>query len=518
MSSARVLVLLILLTAMLGAPVPGVAAPAGSCKAQGGVLRIGNVRAPLGLDPHINYGITSSELQGNVYDSLVQYDPDGRLAPALAESWSQPSPDVYVFRLRRNVTFHDGTPFTASDVVFTFKRILDPQTKASRQKDLETGLDNVRALDAYTVQVRLHRPSATFLDMLAGREMYIVSRRWADGGRDFKQAMNGTGPFRLASYEPGVRYVLEAYRTAWSPPCLDRIEIIPIPDDRARINALRTGQVEFVDSVPWQEIEQLIMQRGFRVYRNYDIFNFVRLNPTRPPLNSSKVRQAINFAINRDAVSLLAFGGQARPMDGFLMRSDSWAFDPKTSKVWKYDPGRALALLKEAGYQSPQEVRLSFESWSGSVHFDSAQVILAQLRAFGLNVDFRVIEAAALYPKRASGDYMMLMDGLGLPWADPDAYFDFFHSSGTSYAAAVKFKNDRLDQLLEEGRQTTDRGKRKSIYEETERILFQEAPWIFAVWRPSAEAAASRVQGYVRMPGALGSYTPGYLERVWVEK
>jgi ABC-type transport system substrate-binding protein len=174
--------------------------------------------------------------------------------------------------------------------------------------------------------------------------------------------------------------------------------------------------------------------------------------------------------------------------------------------------------LREAGYQSPQDLRLSLESWSGSVHFDTAQVVLAQLRAMGLSVEFRVIEAAALYPKRTSGDYMMLMDGLSLPWADPDAYYDFFHSSGTSYAAAVRFKNDRLDQLIEEGRQNTDRVKRKAIYEEVERILFQEAPWIFGVWRPSAEAASNRVQGYVRLPGALGSYTLGYLERIWIER
>jgi peptide/nickel transport system substrate-binding protein len=133
-------------------------------------------------------------------------------------------------------------------------------------------------------------------------------------------------------------------------------------------------------------------------------------------------------------------------------------------------------------------------------------------------VEFRVIEAAALYPKRTTGDYMMLMDGLSLPWADPDAYYDYFHSSGTSYAAAVKFKDDRLDQLLEEGRQITDRTRRKGIYEDVERLLFQDAPWIFVLWRPSAEAASSRVLGYVRLPGALGSYTLGYLERIWVER
>jgi len=113
---------------------------------------------------------------------------------------------------------------------------------------------------------------------------------------------------------------------------------------------------------------------------------------------------------------------------------------------------------------------------------------------------------------------MMMMDGLSLPWADPDFYYRYFHSTGTAYAAAVKFKDARLDQLLEEGQRITDPAKRLAIYADVERILFQEAPWIFIVWRPQAEAARSAVKGYVRLPGGLGAFSVGYLNRVWIEK
>lgn len=498
--------------AVRGAP------PAASCPAKGGVLKFGLYRDPTGLDPHLNYGATSSSLQGNVYDNLVTYNAQGTLVPSLAESWSQPQPTVYLFKLRRNVTFHDGTPFTSADVLSSFKRIMDPQTKATRQKEYEELVDSVRPQGDYTVEVRLRHPSATFLDVLAGRETFIVSKKWAEAGGDFKKAMNGTGPFRLTGYEPNVRYVLERYPNAWEPACLDRVDLTPILDDRARVNALKSGQVDFVEYLPWQDTEFLMRERGFRVYRGFEVFNMIRLNPSRPPLTNPKVRQALNFAINRNTVSLTAFGGQAQLMDGFLLRKDAWAYNPETSKVWKFDPARAQALLKEAGIARPQDLRLVLDSSNLTVHLDTAQVVATMLRSFGATVDLKINDVATLFQKRVSGDYMMMMDGLSLPWADPDFYYRYFHSTGTAHAAAVKFKNERLDQLLEEGQRITDRARRKVIYADVERVLFQEAPWIFIVWRPQAEAARSAVKGYVRLPGGLGAFSVGYLNHLWIER
>jgi ABC-type transport system substrate-binding protein len=510
--------LILVLLALPASGQPPAGQPSGdACKVRGGTFRFGIARDAIGLDPHLNYGVTSWSVQGNVYDTLVQYNGQGRVSPALAESWTQPQPTLYLFKLRRNVTFHDGAPFTAADVLYTFQRIRDPNTRAYRQRDLDATLENVTAPDPYTVELRLRSPSATFLDMLARPEMYIVSKRWAEAGGDFKKAAIGTGPFRLTSYEFGVRYILERNPTSWSPACVDRVELYPYQDDRARVNAIKSGQVDMIEYLPWQDVEFFFRERGYKVYRGRELFNIVRLNTNRPPLNNPKVRQALNFAINRQSVSIVAFGGQGQPMDGFLIRQDSWAYNPQTSKVWKHDPERAVALLREAGLQ-PQDVRLTFESTPLSVHIDSAQVILQQLRSLGLQVEFRVIELAVLLQKRANGDYTMVMDGLSPPWSDPDAYFVYFHSTGTQHAAAAKFKNERLDQLLEEGRRTVDQARRKVIYSDAERILFQEPPWIFVLWRPQAEVGRSHIKGYVRLPGVLGTATSGFFERIWIEK
>jgi peptide/nickel transport system substrate-binding protein len=509
---------LLVLVVTLSAPALGQQpATSKACPVTGGTLRFGLSRDAVGLDPHINFGVTSSSVQGNVYDNLVDYDVKGQISPSLAESWTQPDPTTYVFKLRRSAKFHDGTPFGAADVLYSFQRISNPETKATRFRDF-AAVQSVRALDPYTVEVRLKQPSATFLNLLASRETYMVSKKWAEAGGDFRKAANGTAPFKLASYEPSVRYTLERHPGAWNPPCVDRVEMLPAPDDRARVNAFKSGQTDLVEYLPWQDVEFFFRERGFRVYRGFDLFNMVRLNVNRPPLNNPKVRQALNFLVNRQTVAIIAFGGQGQPMDGFLMRRDSWAYDPQTSKVWKYDPQRAMQLLREAGINQPSDLRLVFDSATISVHFDTAQVILQALRSAGITVEFRPMDIPTLFQKRTTGDYMMMMDGLSLPWADPDAYYQYFHSAGTAHAAAIKFRNARLDALLEEGRRLTDQTKRKAIYADVERILAEEAPWLFTLWRPQAEASRSFVKGYTRLPGGLGTSTVAYFERIYIEK
>lgn len=521
MMTRRTMVVAVLLTLLVGLPAlgqtPSAQPSAETCKVRGGTLKVGIARDAVGIDPHILYGVTSSSIQGNVYDNLIDFDTQAGMAPSLAESWTQPQPTLYIFKLRRNVKFSDGTPFTSADVAYTFQRIRDPQNRASKQRDLDLLIQSVRTPDPYTVEVRLNFPSATFLNLLMSRDMYMVSKKWAEAGNDFRKAAMGTGPYVLTGFEPNVRFTLERNPTAWNQPCIDRIDLLPIQDDRARVNSLKSGQTDFIEYLPWQDAEFFYRERGFKVYRGFDLFNMIRLNTNRPPLNNPKVRQALNFAVNRQSVAIIAFGGLGQPMDGFLMRKDSWAYDQRTSKVWKHDPERFAALLREAGVQ-PQDLRLTLESTPLSVHYDTAQVVLQQLRALGVTVDFRVIELPVLLQKRTSGDYMMMMDGLSLPWADPDAYFQYFHSTGSAHAAAAKFKNERLDQLLEEGRRSSDRVRRKEIYAEVERILAQEAPWIFILWRPQAEVGRSFVKGYTRLPGSLGTWSTAFMERLWIER
>jgi glutathione transport system substrate-binding protein len=483
----------------------------------GGTLKLALLRDPTGWDPHINYGATTYTFQNNIYEGLVRYSARGAIEPGLAARWETPDPTTYLFHLRRNVKFHSGNPFGAEDVKFSLERIQDPATTATRAREFAI-VQSVTVVDPATVRITLKQPSAPFLELLAAGEAMMVDARWAKAGGNFKQAASGTGPFRLGPFETGVRYSLVRNGEYWDAPLpyLDRIELASIPKDEVRVQALKTGTVDFAEYVPWQEIKPLEKDPAIRVHVGYDTFNVIRMNPKRPPFDQVKVRQALNYLVDRKEIIELAWGGIGRPFGAGLIPEGHWAFPRALQGTWTYDVARAKALLAEAGV-SPA-TRIVFDSTTLSVHLDEAQVIVTQLQRAGLTgVEIKTMDVPTQQKKRVSGDYQMMMDGFSLPWPDPDFYTAYFGTGGASYAKAVDFSDPTLDRLLDEGRVTLDQAKRAGVYARIEQRLVEQAPWVFLHWRPQAEAHRATVGGYVRLPGALGNKSLGGLKTVYKE-
>ena len=485
----------------------------------GGSLRYALLRDPIGFDPHLDYGASSSYLQGNVYDTLVEYDERGRFRGALAESWEQPDNKTYVFKLRQGVTFHDGSTFDAQDVVATFNRIKDPKTAAASKISADATV-RVEAPNPYLVRIVLREPKATFLHDLAGRSMYVVNAADVARSFDFKTKMNGTGPFMLADWEPQRRYVLRKHAKFWKKglPYLDEITLTPISEDKSRVNALRSGEVGLAEYIPWQELSPL--SGNFNVFLHFSVFNLVRINNSRPPLDNKKVRQALNFVVDRQEALDLAFGGQGRVMDGALQPFGSPYYVKELDAFYKKDWDKARTLLREAGFNNPADVPpIEMVSTGNVVLFDTAQVVLRHLQSFGLRVTMRIIDSPTLIKNRSDGTYAMQQDGQSMASPDPDYLREFFHSrEGVRHAVAVKFKVDRLDQMLEQGGQLVNLNQRKKVYADAERFILDEAPWIFLFWRPQAEATARNVKGYVALPSGLGQNNVSRLEYLWIEK
>jgi ABC-type transport system substrate-binding protein len=315
-----------------------------------------------------------------------------------------------------------------------------------------------------------------------------------------------------------VRYSLVRNGEYWDAPLpyLDRIELASIPKDEVRVQALKTGTVDFAEYVPWQEIKPLEKDPAIRVHVGYDTFNVIRMNPKRPPFDQVKVRQALNYLVDRKEIIELAWGGIGRPFGAGLIPEGHWAFPRALQGTWTYDVARAKALLAEAGV-SPA-TRIVFDSTTLSVHLDEAQVIVTQLQRAGLTgVEIKTMDVPTQQKKRVSGDYQMMMDGFSLPWPDPDSYTAYFGTGGASYAKAVDFSDPTLDRLLDEGRVTLDQAKRAGVYARIEQRLVELAPWVFLHWRPQAEAHRATVGGYVRLPGALGNKSLGGLKTVYKE-
>lgn len=518
----RSLLVLILCLGLIFVPAcgekPGEEDPDHTEPVYGGSLRFAIGRDAINFDPHIYQGASSASIQGNLYDGLVEYSPDGGLVPALATSWENPDEQTWIFHLRENVKFHDGSSFTADDVIYSFERMMDPETAATRGGLLRAQIVSMEAVDQLTVKILLTGPNATFLSVLAAPDSYMISKNWGESGHNFKTEANGTGPFMLGEYEPQVKYVLKKNPNFWKEglPYLDEIVQIPIQDDNTRVNSLKNGDVDLAEVIPWQD-RLTLKNSPYQVVSGYETFNFVRINTNRAPLDNPKVRQALNYIIDRDEACQVAFGGEARPISAGLILEDHWAFSTEHKDYWKTDHEKARELLAEAGYSDPSKLKLLLETSNLAIHLDNAQLIQNQLAEFGIDATLKIFEVPTLLEKRTSGDYGLLMDGTSLPWPDPDAYAQFFHSDeGTIYAKAVGYKNARLDELLEQGRRILDDAERKSIYKEAEEIILADAPWIFVLWRSQAESSWDYVKGFVHFGGGAGYYTTTVLENVWL--
>jgi ABC-type transport system substrate-binding protein len=484
---------------------------------QGGTLTWGLLRDPIAFDPHINYGASSSSLQGNVYNTLVEYDMEGNIVGALAESWEASDDGLeYVLTLRQGVTFHDGATFDSADVIANFDRIMNEATGASRRTEF-SNVGSYEANDEYTVTMTLPNPYATLLAVLATDEMQIADADWLANVADPTQEMNGTGPFILDSFEKEVSYTLVRNPNYWKEglPYLDSIVQTPIPDDNARMNALRSGEINYAEYVPWQNMAEFAEDDNYTSFKGFDTYNIVRLNTSRPPLDNKLVRQALNYAIDRDAVIAVAFGGEGEDMTVALFPRDSPWYHPELEGHWTYDPDRAMELLAEAGVD-PSTVTLDFAVATISVHSDTGQVVAQQLEDLGFTVNIIQQDVPTLTERRTTGDYTMMQDGLSLSYPDPDAYSAYFDIGGAAYAQGVGFESQVLADLLEQGRTETDPDARKEIYLQFTEALLDEAPWIFILFRPQAEVMTSDVKGYVRI-SAIGLDSQGYMENVWID-
>jgi ABC-type transport system substrate-binding protein len=511
-------------TATTGATAPDATATTGGAAqpeldgTPGGTLRWGLLRDPIAFDPHINYGASSSSLQGNVYDMLVEYDREGNIIGALAESWEASDDGLeYVLNLRQGVVFQDGAAFDAEDVVANFDRIMNEETGASRRAEL-SNVGSYEATDQYTVTLTLPQPYATLLPVLATDEMAMADKDWLESGVDPTQEMNGTGAFILDTFEKEVRYVLVKNPNYWKEglPYLDSIEQMPIPDDNARMNALRSGEITYAEYVPWQNMAEFAEDDNYTSFKGFDTYNIVRLNPSRPPLDNKLVRQALNYAIDRDAVIAVAFGGEGEAMTTGLFPQDSPWYHQELEGHWTYDPDRAMELLAEAGVD-PSSVTLDFAVATISVHSDTGQVVAQQLEDLGFTVNIIQQDVPTLTERRTTGDYQMMQDGLSLSYPDPDAYSFYFDIGGAAYARGVGYENQTLADLLEQGRSEPDPEKRKEIYRQFEEALLDEALWIFILFRPQAEVMAANVMGYERL-SAIGLDSQGYAEYIWIDE
>jgi peptide/nickel transport system substrate-binding protein len=416
-----------------------------------------------------------------------------RVTPKLAQRLDHPTPTTYVVTLKRGIAFQDGHELTSADVVYTFRSFLDPGFNSPRKGSFRE-LQSVAASDRYTVIFTLHEPFTSFPVNLV---MPIVP----DGaGTSPSRAPTGTGPYRFVRYATDDRIELERFDGYFDGrPANEGLLLKVVPDDIMRGLELRKGTTDLIVNDLSPDIAyQLEKAYGLQMARTPGVdYQYVGLNLRDPVLRDRRVRQALAYAIDTRAIVEYLQRGLAVPAAGLLPRL-SWAFAPDV-RSYPYDPARARALLDEAGYRDSDgdgpapRFRLGLKI-SNSQEFNrlQASVIQQNLRAVGIDLDVRTFEFATMFNDVVTGNFQMyVMQWTAGSLADPDILRRAFHSNQTPPAGFNRghFSDPRVDALLDEASGSTDEARRLELFQEVQRLLAVELPYI-SLWNKTNFAVA----------------------------
>lgn len=515
----RVYVLLVLVLLVVG-----FIGLAGEEPKYGGTLRFAQHGDVKQLHPWVAVGAYTYNLHGNVYSGLVTYEPPtGEIGPELAVAWDRLDDITYVFYLRVGVTFHSGHPFMAEDVKYSLEQMIAEDSLATFKADLDI-IDTIDVLGPYTVKITLKQPSGAFLAILASPAVSMISKAWMEEGHDLATEMNGTGPFKFVSHEPGVKTIVAKNEDYFKPgrPYLDEIVLLVYKDPSARTNALKGGEVNFIEYVPWEDMDFFEASPDFRLEQGYNPFMFVRMNINKAPFDDRLVRLAISYAVDREELIDLAWGGKGLPIRAGLIYPGTYYYNEDMER-WTYNPDKAIALLKEAGYDDPSELSFTMLTMNLTIHQDTAEIIQSQLARLGIDCSLEVVEPAVAtgtrYSPQGEDGYQAATDGQSFYILEPSGYSNWFKCGAHVYANAVGFCDEELDKLLEQGLRESDPEKRKEIYRAYEERLLYLAPWVFLYWRPQGEAMALYVKGYERHQAApIGILSTAHMENIWLDK
>jgi peptide/nickel transport system substrate-binding protein len=476
-----------------------------------------------GLIPNVLTDGPSFEVGSMIYSGLVGYDKETNLKGELAESWTA-SPDCLelTFKLRRNVKWHDGQPFTAADVVFTYETMVNPKTPTAYAGDFKA-VESVTAPDPHTVRVRYKHPHGRALQswsiwMLPKHllEPYVLEGKLREAPQNRADPV-GTGMYKFSEWRPGEKVVLVANPDYFEGrPYIGRVVYRIIPSSATTFLELKAGGVDGARLTALQFKRQTDYPAFRKAYNKYpyaaNIYVYLGLNLRDPRFADRRVRQAFAHAINKreiiDGVRL----GLAREATG-PYKPGTWAYNPNV-RTYPYDMAKARALLAEAGWKEKnadgvlvkngQPFKFDLLSSQGSEEGKKvAEIIQASFKDLGIQVDIRVIEWAALlkeYIKKRNFEAVMLAWGVT---PDPDQY-DIWHSSKTSpdELNRIGYANPEVDELLEKGRQSCVEAERKKYYDRLQEVLAEDQPIIFLYFREELPVVASRVRGI--MPAPIG--------------
>lgn len=474
--------------------------------AQAGELLMGLVNFPPNIRPWENTGSSQAAVKLALHRGLLSYAPDGALRPELAEEWAAEGSTAYRFRLREGMRFHDGSPITAEDVKYTLEAI--PGERSTAYLRTEYGaLDKVEVLGPLDLRVMLKEPSVPFPHLLASYHAPVVSQKAMAADANTPA---GAGPFMLEGMERGTAITVRRFAGYYRPglPKLERIRFQAYADENLRAAALEAGNAHIVEGVPWQKMEALETNPRVRLDSVLGPFMYLVFNVRSGPFANPLLRRAVAHAIRREDVVRIAHFGRGEILEGLPFGGDPGR--SAANRLWPYDPGRAKALMAEAGYPNGFTATLLSTS-SPTLHTMTAEVVQANLAEVGIKVELQLPDWPARVGLGNRGQYQFAIMGSVGAYNDPNALQTFL-TGPAAYPRSYGFDSPRINALLADGRREMDPGRRTAIYEQLMRVAQEEVPIVGLSWRAQAFGLQRNVTGFRNMDGALTFYAPITLE------
>ncbi|MDR2758580.1 MAG: ABC transporter substrate-binding protein [Spirochaetaceae bacterium] len=495
----------VLLTAVLLASCGGEKEGTVSQEVKKDSLTIAVLADPATFDLFVATSMLEGQIGNNIYDNLLFFDDQGNIKPYLAERHEVSNDGLeYTFWLRKGVKFHNGEELKADDVAFSIEYGKDTPLG----QDTCSIIGKVEVIDDYTIKLFLSEPYASFMSELCGDQFPIYNRKALTeataGGQAYGANPVGTGSYKFVSREAGVEVKFEAFQDHFQGPAPIRyLTYRIIPDDFTAGVALQTGEVDFIWTIGAATATSLGEDSNLTVTQDpSNRVNFITMNTEKPPFNNVKLRQAVNYAIDRDAVRDIVYEGNSTNKDHMAFPWMAGYAEPAVK--YNYDPAKAVALAMEVGVSKDKPVTVSYIYTASSQKVGEA--IQPYLAEIGINLTLDVMEYNSWATDYYGGNFQLSGSGYYMVYKDLQLVGWFYTSSNIGWTNGARYRNAAADALFEQGKKEIDPARRSIIYKQALDIIQQDAP--YAVY-----ANPSTIRAYNKNLNIAYSYANGIFIR-----
>ncbi|MFJ1301329.1 glutathione ABC transporter substrate-binding protein GsiB [Pseudomonadota bacterium AL_CKDN230030165-1A_HGKHYDSX7] len=457
------------------------------------------------LDPYNTNSTLNQAVGKSYYEGLFEFDKDLKIQKVLATDYSVSDNGLeYTFKLRPNVKFQDGTDFNAEAVKINFDRPANPDNRLSRYIQFSV-IEKIDVVDPLTVKITLKKPFSAFINALAHPAAMMISpTALKKYGKDIGFHPVGTGPFEFVEWKPAEYLKVKKFAGYWNQgkPKVDTITFRTVTDNNTRAAVVQTGEAHFAFPVPFEQAAVLAKNDKLDVvdHKNSIMARYLSMNTQVKPFNDVRVRQAINYAINKQALAKVAFNGYATVVDGVVPQGVDFAH--KTGP-WEHNPAKARELLKEAGYPNGFETQL-WSAYNDGTSVKVVQFLQQQLQQVGIKTSVEVLE---------SGQRVQRVQQVQKP---EDAKVRLYYAGWSSSTGEADwglrpllttgafppvlnnvsyYSNAKVDAGVQEALATTDRAKKAEIYKNVQETIWNDAPWAFLVTQNNVYVKSKNLSG-----------------------